>query len=188
MGEQHRSGAAAGRGQRRERSRRAIRSCSPSAGSATFQRRKILLVSTPKTKGLSRIEREYEQSDQRRFFVPCPHCDEPRRWSSRTSAGPKAGRVRPSTPARTAARLSASATRPGCSSTASGVGEARTGAEQEQRRIPPLQPLQPGRLVQLGRCRRDVRRRREDARFDEGLRQHGARPAVRGGGRGAGLA
>jgi phage terminase large subunit GpA-like protein len=44
--------------------------------SATFQRRKILLVSTPKTKGLSRIEREYEQSDQRRYFVPCPHCGE----------------------------------------------------------------------------------------------------------------
>jgi phage terminase large subunit GpA-like protein len=44
--------------------------------SATFQRRKILLVSTPKTKGLSRIERKYEQSDQRRFFVPCPHCHE----------------------------------------------------------------------------------------------------------------
>jgi phage terminase large subunit GpA-like protein len=45
--------------------------------SATFQRRKILLVSTPKTKGLSRIDREYEASDQRRFFVPCPHCHEP---------------------------------------------------------------------------------------------------------------
>jgi phage terminase large subunit GpA-like protein len=44
--------------------------------SATFQRRKILLVSTPKTKGLSRIEREYGQSDQRRYFVPCPHCNE----------------------------------------------------------------------------------------------------------------
>jgi phage terminase large subunit GpA-like protein len=44
--------------------------------SATFQRRKILLVSTPKTKSLSRIEREYDASDQRRFFVPCPHCHE----------------------------------------------------------------------------------------------------------------
>jgi phage terminase large subunit GpA-like protein len=44
--------------------------------SATFQRRKILLVSTPKTKGLSRIQREYEASDQRRYFVPCPHCGE----------------------------------------------------------------------------------------------------------------
>src|ERR687897_2686711 len=44
--------------------------------SATFQRRKILLVSTPKTKSLSRIQREYEASDQRRYFVPCPHCQE----------------------------------------------------------------------------------------------------------------
>jgi phage terminase large subunit GpA-like protein len=44
--------------------------------SATFQRRKILLVSTPKTKSLSRIQREYEASDQRRYFVPCPHCHE----------------------------------------------------------------------------------------------------------------
>jgi phage terminase large subunit GpA-like protein len=44
--------------------------------SATFQRRKILLVSTPKTKSLSRIQREYEASDQRRYFVPCPHCRE----------------------------------------------------------------------------------------------------------------
>jgi phage terminase large subunit GpA-like protein len=42
--------------------------------SATFQRRKILLVSTPKSKSLSRIEREFEASDQRYFFVPCPHC------------------------------------------------------------------------------------------------------------------
>jgi phage terminase large subunit GpA-like protein len=44
--------------------------------SATFQRRKILLVSTPKSKSLSRIQREYEASDQRRYFVPCPHCSE----------------------------------------------------------------------------------------------------------------
>jgi phage terminase large subunit GpA-like protein len=44
--------------------------------SATFQRRKILLVSTPKTKNLSRIQREYEASDQRRYYVPCPHCHE----------------------------------------------------------------------------------------------------------------
>ena len=40
--------------------------------SSTFQRRKVLLVSTPKIKGLSRIEHEYEASDQRRYFVPCP--------------------------------------------------------------------------------------------------------------------
>jgi phage terminase large subunit GpA-like protein len=37
-------------------------------------RRKTYLVSTPTIAGLSRIEREYLASDQRRFFVPCPHC------------------------------------------------------------------------------------------------------------------
>ncbi len=46
------------------------------ARSLTFaHRRKVLLVSTPTIRGVSRIEREYEASDQRRFFVPCPHCD-----------------------------------------------------------------------------------------------------------------
>lgn len=40
----------------------------------TFTRRKELLCSTPTIKGLSRIEREYLASDQRRYFVPCPHC------------------------------------------------------------------------------------------------------------------
>ena len=45
------------------------------ARSLTFaHRRKVLLVSTPTIRGLSRIEREYDASDQRRFFVPCPHC------------------------------------------------------------------------------------------------------------------
>ncbi len=43
--------------------------------SATYsRRRKILLVSTPTTKGTSRIQREFENSDQRYFHVPCPHC------------------------------------------------------------------------------------------------------------------
>lgn len=40
----------------------------------TFANRKMFLVSTPTVQGVSRIEREFEQSDQRRFFVPCPHC------------------------------------------------------------------------------------------------------------------
>ncbi|SEN79815.1 Phage terminase, large subunit GpA [Loktanella fryxellensis] len=45
------------------------------ARSLTFaHRRKVFLVSTPTIRGLSRIEREYDASDQRRFFVPCPHC------------------------------------------------------------------------------------------------------------------
>lgn len=41
----------------------------------TFANRKIFLVSTPTIQGLSRIEMEYEQSDRRRWFVPCPACD-----------------------------------------------------------------------------------------------------------------
>lgn len=38
------------------------------------KRRKIFLVSTPTDKGTSRILREYEASDQRLYFVPCPFC------------------------------------------------------------------------------------------------------------------
>ncbi len=37
-------------------------------------RRKVFLVSTLTIRGLSRIEREFEASDQRRFFMACPHC------------------------------------------------------------------------------------------------------------------
>lgn len=40
----------------------------------TFARRKVFLTSTPTIKGLSRIEREYSESDQRRYFLPCPAC------------------------------------------------------------------------------------------------------------------
>ncbi|MFN3576411.1 MAG: phage terminase large subunit family protein [Tabrizicola sp.] len=46
----------------------------PGASRTFAHRRKVFLVSTPTIRGLSRIEREYEASDQRRFFVPCPHC------------------------------------------------------------------------------------------------------------------
>ena len=42
---------------------------------ATFSRKKILEISTPTIKGISRIEREFNQSDARRYFVPCPHCN-----------------------------------------------------------------------------------------------------------------
>jgi len=41
----------------------------------TFARRKIFMCSTPTVKDVSRIEREFNVSDQRRYFVPCPHCD-----------------------------------------------------------------------------------------------------------------
>ena len=44
--------------------------------SATFWNRKVVMVSTPTNKGASIIEERYQQSDQRRFFAVCPHCDE----------------------------------------------------------------------------------------------------------------
>ncbi len=50
----------------------------------TFWNRKIALTSTPTVKGMSRIEAAYEESDQRRFHVPCPDCrhEQTLRWSN----------------------------------------------------------------------------------------------------------
>lgn len=45
--------------------------------SKTFWNRKIVLTSTPTIAGHSRIEEAYEESDQRKFYVPCPDCAEP---------------------------------------------------------------------------------------------------------------
>ncbi|BDC37747.1 phage terminase large subunit family protein [Paraburkholderia terrae] len=44
--------------------------------SETFWNRKIVLGSTPTVKGYSRIEKSFAESDQRYFFVKCPHCGE----------------------------------------------------------------------------------------------------------------
>ena len=38
--------------------------------------KKIVMASTPTTKGLSRIELAWQESDQRDYFVPCPACGE----------------------------------------------------------------------------------------------------------------
>lgn len=40
----------------------------------TFSRRKIFKVSTPTIDGASEIQRQFENSDQRYFLVPCPEC------------------------------------------------------------------------------------------------------------------
>lgn len=39
-----------------------------------FANRKIYINSTPTVKGRSNIEKEFEHSDQREYFVPCPEC------------------------------------------------------------------------------------------------------------------
>lgn len=54
-----------------------------SAFPATYKR---LYISTPGIKGLSRIDAKWELSDQRRRYLPCPHCGEmqPLEWSGLT--------------------------------------------------------------------------------------------------------
>ena len=51
---------------------------------ATFWNRRILLGSTPTIAGSSRIEKAYAESDRRRFWIPCPHCDQMQvlRWEN----------------------------------------------------------------------------------------------------------
>lgn len=44
------------------------------ARTRTFSRKKIFKVSTPTIEGRSVIEREFMLTDQRYFFLPCPHC------------------------------------------------------------------------------------------------------------------
>ncbi|MBC0765610.1 phage terminase large subunit family protein, partial [Escherichia coli] len=55
--------------------------------SETFWNRKIVLGSTPTVKGVSRIEKAWLESDQRRYFVPCPHCGEYQvlEWGSKST-------------------------------------------------------------------------------------------------------
>lgn len=44
---------------------------------ATFGEQRLLVESsTPTIKGSSRIDSAFEQGDKRRFWVPCPHCEE----------------------------------------------------------------------------------------------------------------
>lgn len=49
----------------------------------TFRhRKKKVKVSTPGNEGQSRIEKEWKLSDQRHYYVPCPHCghEQPLEW------------------------------------------------------------------------------------------------------------
>jgi phage terminase large subunit GpA-like protein len=45
------------------------------ARQATYSRKKAYYVSTPTFKRSSKIHREWLSSDQRWYYVPCPHCD-----------------------------------------------------------------------------------------------------------------
>ncbi len=71
---------------------------------SNFSRRKLIIASTCSIKGQSLIEREYLASDQRRYHVPCPHCNELQilEWGTKTDYGLKwlkteSGHARPET-------------------------------------------------------------------------------------------
>lgn len=44
------------------------------ARTRTFSRKKIFMLSTPTVEGQSVIAKEFEETSQRYYFVPCPHC------------------------------------------------------------------------------------------------------------------
>jgi phage terminase large subunit GpA-like protein len=49
------------------------------ARTSTYLRRKIYKVSTPTIEGRSKIQAAWEESDKRRYHVPCPHCQK-KQW------------------------------------------------------------------------------------------------------------
>jgi phage terminase large subunit GpA-like protein len=61
------------------------------ARQTTFSRRKHLRTSTPTTKGASRIEAAYDETDRCQYHVPCPHCGELQvlEWGAATAHGIK---------------------------------------------------------------------------------------------------
>ena len=65
----------------------------------TYARRKIFLCSTPTIKGICRVEREFGNSTKKKFFVPCPHCNEKQtlEWKGITWDKDKEGKHLPET-------------------------------------------------------------------------------------------
>lgn len=49
---------------------------------STFDDRKVFICSTPTIESLSVVHKEYQRSDRRRYYVPCPHCghEQPLDW------------------------------------------------------------------------------------------------------------
>ena len=149
-------------------------------------RRKTLLVSTPTIAGLSRIEREYQATDQRRYFVPCPHCGHMQWLRFERLAWDKGAPETARYPCEACdgaigerhktAMLAAGEWRP----TADAAGPAR-------HRVPPLGALLAGglALVGAGRARLGGGAGRRASAQD--LPQHRARRDLAGAGRGAGL-
>lgn len=67
---------------------------------ATFGDQRLLFeISTPTFKGASHIESSFDQGDQRRFYVPCPHCNamQTLKWQNVTWAQDEDGTHLPET-------------------------------------------------------------------------------------------
>lgn len=67
---------------------------------ATFGDQRLLMeISTPTTKSASWIEKSFDQGDQRRFYVVCPHCGEHQtlRWNQVTWTKDAEGNHQPET-------------------------------------------------------------------------------------------
>lgn len=58
---------------------------------ATFPNRKIVINSSPSTRGSSQVDPEFLKGDQRRYYVPCPHCGTMKTLQFRAESGREAG-------------------------------------------------------------------------------------------------
>ena len=100
--------------------------------SVTFWNRKIFEGSTPTIKGLSRIERQFAESDQRYYMVPCPHCGASQRlvWAQLKGDGETSRPRRPGMSVRIVISRSTTVARWRYCATASGWQPLRFGASR----------------------------------------------------------
>lgn len=159
---------------------------------ATFARKKILEISTPTLEGSSNIEASYLESDQRRFEVPCPHCNHYQvlRWSGmkwekdQGAADPLVGSLRLRGEGLREADRGASERR---HARARPMGASEQG--RDRRGIPSLGALLAARVVLLEGRRRHLLQGGEEPREAQDVHQHHARRDVQGSRRGrAGVA
>ena len=150
-------------------------------------RRKVFLVSTPTIKGTSRIEREYEASDQRRLLRrlpalrPCPVPD-----LRAAALGQGQARDRRLS-LRGLRRADRGAAQDGDARRGRVAGDGQLG-RSAHRGLPHLQPLQPARLAVVGADRAGVAGGAGLRRGDQELQERRPRRDLDGERRGAGLA
>jgi hypothetical protein len=108
----------------------------------------VFLVSTPTIRGLSRIEREFEASDQRRYFVACPHCGESQ-WLKFERLRWEKGRPETAAYACEGCDAAIAEHQDGDAGSGRMAGDGDLGRSRDDR-LPPLGALFAGGLAQLG--------------------------------------